>query len=54
MEKIKKREGSFGKLPKADEFSDKKMSMNGHFEPRLRSLKSEFVSGSYKNQRQTL
>lgn len=56
-EKLKSREGSLGRLPKADEFSDKKLSLNGHFESRMRSLKSEFVSGSQKwkaNQHPTL
>lgn len=46
IEKIKSRQGSVGRLPHADEFTDKKINGNSNAETRIRSLKSEFISGS--------
>ena len=48
IEKLASRESSVGRLPKNDEFSDKKMSQNHNFDFRTRSLKSDFVAGSKK------
>ena len=47
LEKLPSRESSAGRLPKTDEFSDKKLNQN-QFDFRTRSMKSEFVGSSKK------